>query len=278
MSSTTRMRFTTTEPRRATAWDLALLRTSELLSAGRGGDRAHEATTILVREAWHEAGDASKYPEQFRKGLRPWQPKKLYFTYIVFPRAEGGRGGRGGAGRSGAARESATPKAPLPELCKVNTAIYDPLLGRTYAVIGFEAHNNHKCQGMTGLPPLPGVPGGRGGPNLIGYQFLESTIPGQVGKDETSLFEGIDTSLSALAQFAGSNPTAALTGGLAAIVAEAKRAQKAFDDGNDEGTAVPIEAGLAAVRALRAQLASLPVSDSARYEIDYRLKIKGARL
>ncbi|HUO27607.1 MAG TPA: PIG-L family deacetylase, partial [Bryobacteraceae bacterium] len=25
---------------------------------GRGGDRAHEATTILVREAWREAGDA----------------------------------------------------------------------------------------------------------------------------------------------------------------------------------------------------------------------------
>ena len=119
---------------------------------GRGGDRAHEATTILVREAWREAGDASKYPEQIREGLRPWQPKKLYFTYIVSPQADGGRGGRGGAGSGGAARESATPKAPLPKLCKVNTAIYDPLLGRTYSDIGFEARNNHKCQGMTGLP------------------------------------------------------------------------------------------------------------------------------
>lgn len=241
---------------------------------GRGGDRAHEATTILVREAWHEAGDASRYPEQIREGLRPWQPKKLYFTYMVFPQADGGRGGRGGAGRDGAAGEGATAKAPLPELCKVNTAIYDPLLGRTYADIGFEARNNHKCQGMTGLPALPGVPGGRRGPDLIGYQLMESTIPGLLGKDEMSLFEGIDTSLPALAQFAGSNPPAALTDGLAAIVREAKRAKKAFDDGNDAGTAAPIEAGLAAVRSLRAQLALLPLSDSARYEIDYRLKIK----
>jgi LmbE family N-acetylglucosaminyl deacetylase len=241
---------------------------------GRGGDRAHEATTILVREAWREAGDASKYPEQIREGLRPWQRKKLYFTYIVFPQADGGRGARGGAGRDDAAREGATPKAPLPALCKVNTAIYDPLLGRTYSNIGFEARSNHKCQGMTGLPALPGVPGERRGPNLIGYQLMESTIPGQMGKDETSLFEAIDTSLPALAQFAGPNPPAAVTDGLAAIVREAKRAQKAFDDGNDAGTAAPIEAGLAAVRSLRAQLASLPLSDSARYEIGYRLKIK----
>src|ERR1700686_3331955 len=42
---------------------------------GGGGDRAHEATTILVREAWRAAGDASMYPDQIREGLKPWQPK-----------------------------------------------------------------------------------------------------------------------------------------------------------------------------------------------------------
>src|SRR6478736_6485185 len=31
---------------------------------GGGGDRAHEAQTILVREAFRAAGDAAKYPEQ----------------------------------------------------------------------------------------------------------------------------------------------------------------------------------------------------------------------
>ncbi len=54
---------------------------------GRGGDRAHEATTILFREAYTEAGDPSKYPEQLRDGLRPWQPKKLYFASSSRPRA-----------------------------------------------------------------------------------------------------------------------------------------------------------------------------------------------
>src|SRR5580698_3552535 len=42
---------------------------------GRGGDRAHEATTILTREAYKAAGDPAQFPEQLKEGLRPWQPK-----------------------------------------------------------------------------------------------------------------------------------------------------------------------------------------------------------
>src|ERR1700722_2987918 len=60
---------------------------------GRGGDRAHEATTVLVRESFRAAGDPSMYPEQLKEGLRPWQPKKLYFA------GGAGGGGRGGGGR-----------------------------------------------------------------------------------------------------------------------------------------------------------------------------------
>src|ERR1700727_2725178 len=36
---------------------------------GRGGDRAHEATTVLVREPFRAAGDPSMYPEQLQAGL-----------------------------------------------------------------------------------------------------------------------------------------------------------------------------------------------------------------
>src|ERR1700743_937361 len=52
---------------------------------GRGGDRAHEATTILVRESFRAAGDPSVYTDQFEEGLRPWQPKKLYFAGALAP-------------------------------------------------------------------------------------------------------------------------------------------------------------------------------------------------
>ncbi len=221
---------------------------------GRGGDRAHEATTILTKEAYDAAGDPSKYPEQ---GLRPWQPKKLYLS----------------AGRGGGPGAPPAPVTPAVKLATVNTAKFDPLLGRTYSDIGSDARSSHKCQGFSGLPPLPGAVNGRGGRGG-GYQLVESTIPGQVGKEETSLFEGVDTRLSALAQYAGANPPADLTSGLAAISDDAAEAQKAFDAGNDAGTAAPVEAGLTAVRGLRSRLGSMGLSEQARFEIDFRLKTK----
>src|SRR5437667_9506323 len=47
---------------------------------GRGGDRAHEATAVLTREAYRAASYPAMFPLQVREGLRPWQPRKLYFT------------------------------------------------------------------------------------------------------------------------------------------------------------------------------------------------------
>src|SRR4051794_15928754 len=137
---------------------------------GRGGDRAHEATTILAREAYKAAGDPAKYPEQIKEGLRPWQPKKFYFTGgrgVI-----GGRGGPGGRGRGAAAPDAPAPTAPASapaspasaaqpapaapaHLARINTGAYDELLGRTYAEIGADARTNHKCQGTGGVPAIP---------------------------------------------------------------------------------------------------------------------------
>ncbi len=222
---------------------------------GSGGDRAHEATTVLTREAYAAAADPSRYPEQIREGLRPWQASKLYFRAGF-----GGRGGRGGGGTAEA-------------VTREDTNGFDQLLGRTYSEIGFDAVSNHKCQGIGGVPALPGGRG-RGGFGGGGYVLMDTTIPGEKGKSETSLFDGVDTRLSDIARFAGANPPAALTTALAGIVADAQRAQAAFVDGNDAGTAAPVEAGLTAIRALRAQLPSMGLSDQARYEIDFRLRTK----
>jgi LmbE family N-acetylglucosaminyl deacetylase len=221
---------------------------------GRGGDRAHEATAVLTREAYRAAGNPAMFPDQIMSGLRPWQPKKLYFT--------AGFGGRGSAPAAGV------------RLTRPDVSAYDPLLGRTYADIGADAHSYHKCQGTNGLPALPGFGGGRGGGGVGAYQLVDSTIAGQMEKDEGSMFDGIDTSLPGLVQYAGPGAPAALTAGLAAITEQAQQAQRAFGAGDDAATAAPIEAGLAALRSLRAALASIGLTDTARYEIDFRLAIK----
>ena len=83
---------------------------------GRGGDRAHEATTVLVQEAYKAAGDPKMYPEQIKEGLHPWKPAKLYLA-----------SGFGGPGRGGPA--PATPPATPPvKLANINTGVYDSLL------------------------------------------------------------------------------------------------------------------------------------------------------
>src|SRR5437870_2548800 len=167
---------------------------------GGGGDRAHEATTILATEAYKAAGDPEKYPEQIREGLHPWKPKKFYYTGgrgVI-----GGRGGPGGPGGRGGRGGPPSPPSSQPasagHVARVNTGAYDALLGRTYAEIGSDAHSNHKCQGTGGLPGIPGVQqGGRGGGGQGGaaYALQDSSIPGQTDKDETSLFDGLDVSL-----------------------------------------------------------------------------------
>src|SRR5579864_4944715 len=78
----------------------------------RGGDRAHEATTVLTKEAYDAAGDPAKYPEQ---GLRPWQPKKLYMSAGF----GGGRGGPDGRGGRGAPVPPPPPAAPAVKLATV---------------------------------------------------------------------------------------------------------------------------------------------------------------
>ena len=220
---------------------------------GGGGDRAHEATTVLVREAFRASGDPTKYPDQIREGLRAWQPSKLYFS------------GGGGGGRGGGAAANA-------HVARVDTSAYDALLGRTYAEIGADARSNHKCQGVGSAPPAIGGGGRGGGPGGGGgYTLVDTTIPGQADRDETSLTDGIDLSLPGLARFAGPTPPAALTAALAGIADQVSRAKRAFEAGNDAGTVSPLEAGLSAVRALRAGLASMGLNEDARYNINFRL-------
>ncbi|MEI6669263.1 MAG: PIG-L family deacetylase [Acidobacteriota bacterium] len=229
---------------------------------GAGGGQHHQATAIITRDAFRAAADPLRFPDHLKAGLRPWQVKKLYFT------AGGGPPGGFPANQpsSGAARAVRTQPTG-PALVRVDTEVFDPLLGRTYAQIGAEARSYHKCQGTEQVIPLPG-------PVVATFELGESAIPGQSEKSETWLFDGVDTSIPGLAQYAGPTPPAELSAGLGDIAGAARQAQKAFDGGDGPAAASSLLAGLSGVRALRGRLGSLNVSDQARYDIDFRLAIK----
>src|SRR6267143_1611829 len=125
---------------------------------GNAGGQHHMASAVITREAYKLAGDPTKYPEQIKEGLRAWQPKKLYHS--------------GGFGFPG---EPVTPG----KLTRVNSAVYDALLGKTYSEIGSEARSMHKCQGMGQLLALPAQSA------QSSYQLVETTLPGMAQRDET---------------------------------------------------------------------------------------------
>lgn len=212
----------------------------------RGGGQHHQASALLGLEAFRAAADPARYPEQIKEGLRPWQAPKIYKVgYYGFFRGE--------------------PEPPAgTRLVTVESDVYDPLLGRTYAEIGSEARAMHKCQGFGQLLALPGS-------FSVKYQLADSAIAGQQERDEADLVDGLDLSIPGLARFAGPTPPSALVEGLARIAAAVDAASASLRSTGTDSIAVALSRGHIATRQLRAMLSSLGLSEPASYEIDFRL-------
>ncbi len=142
--------------------------------AGEGGGQHHQATGRITIEAFDAAGDAERFPEHRELGLRPWQPLKLFV---------GGVGGGTVAGD---------------RVVRVDTAIWDPLLGRTYADLGQEARSAHRCQGMGQVRGAPAS----GPAVLVEMRNLVSET------GENDLFPGIPVGLERLRAFVHGDPDA----------------------------------------------------------------------
>ncbi|MGH9141397.1 MAG: PIG-L family deacetylase [Vicinamibacterales bacterium] len=216
---------------------------------GNAGGQHHMASAVITRDAYKLAGDPSKFPDQIKEGLHPWQPKKLYhLAAFGFP----------------------GEPPPVGKVIRVNSGGYDQLLGKTYNEIGSEARSMHKCQGMGQLLSLPAPTTAA----AASYQLVETTVPAQLQKDETSLFDGVDSSLLSLAKFAGARPPKDLLEGLNAISSATLAAEKAFDTVSDEATLKSLQDGLFALRVLRRSLRSMAIDDGGKFEIDFRLRQK----
>lgn len=212
---------------------------------GDGGGQHHQASSRLTAEAFRLAADPAAYPEQLAEGLRPWQPSKFYYTAGFGP------------------RPAAAPEGVL----NVTSSTFDPLLGRTYEQIGSEARSMHKCQGMTQLPPL-WEGGGRA------YKLHDAVLPGGAGRRESSMLDGVDTTLAALARFAGAGAPPALSQGLARITGHVDDAERGWRAAGMAAAVAPLAAGLRETRALIAALAGMKLAEEASYEIRFRLDPK----
>ena len=227
---------------------------------GEGGGQHHQTSSRITAEAFRAAADPKAFPEQIAEHLRPWQPKKFYYT-----------AGFGGP----TSRGQAPPGEGASSIFQFTGGeSYDPLLGRTCNEIAGEARSMHKCQGMSQLLPLPGVSEGFGPAGPRGYRLRDTVLPGGVNRPDPEMFDGVDTSLVGLATYAGATPPAGLVSGLERIAATVAGARAAVAAVGSAAAVAPLAAGLEATRTLRTVLGGFDLTTPASYEIDLRLERK----
>ncbi len=191
----------------------------------RDGHGHHQASAMLTKEAFRAAGDPSRFPEQIKEGLQPWQPKKLYIGNVC------------GFG--------ASTCDPANYTVKLNTGKEDPLLGMSYVQFAVEGLRHQESQGLGGIS----VPKGD---RFAFYKLVDSVIESPKDKDghEQDFFDGIDTSLPGLASRLGEEEKKVpwLRGRLEEIQGKIDTAERAGTD------AEVLDASLVAARELNARL------------------------
>ena len=252
---------------------------------GTGGGQHHQTSAVIATEAFQAAADPAQFPEQIKAGLRPWQAQKLY-------RPAGGFGGRGRGGPAAlaarrAGRAQARPGrtsaggAP-PRQAPLRRGPADPYAHFAHRHQRLRAaarlHDRRSGRRRLGHAHVPGTraDGAAAGPlRARATAWSRPCSPSQRDKDETSLFEGIDTSLMGLARFAGARQSDALVRGLAIASAHVAAAHRRRSASAGPAAAVqPLVYGLSAIRELRSNLPGAVADESGRYEIDFRLAQK----
>ena len=217
----------------------------------RDGHGHHQASSILTREAFRAAADPKRFPEQIAQGLLPWQAKKLYIGNVC------------GFGAMTCPDANWT--------VKLNTGEKNSDLGGSYVQFAMEGLRHQLSQGAANWTVDPGD-------RFTFYKLVDSVEPAKLDKDghEKDFFDGIDTSLPALAARLGADESKVpkLRQELIAIarkVAEASQNAK----GNDATAAAALlKDVLAGLQRARAEVSNSTLKDAAKSELLARLAQK----
>ena len=86
----------------------------------------HSASAVLAHEAFAAAADPSRFPEQFKYGVKPWQVKRLLWNTFNF---------------GGPANTTSDDQL------KIDVGAFNAILGKSYGEIAAESRTQHKSQG-----------------------------------------------------------------------------------------------------------------------------------
>lgn len=181
----------------------------------RDGHGQHQAAGAITPAAVAAAADPSRFPELAAEQLRPWRVRKLYL---------------------GGARETDAWHV------RVDTGLYDPVLGDSYSNIG-----------RTGLSLQRSQTSGRlnltTGPAPVFYTRVDGAA---TTARESTLFDGLDISIAGAYRLLDMSAPPGAVERLAAVGRHARAARDAFSWTNPAAAAPALARGLAAVRRARA--------------------------
>ncbi len=210
---------------------------------GRDGHGNHQASGIVSKEAFRAAGDPARFPDQIKEGLLPWQAKKLYTDNVCGFRSN--------------------ECDPNNYTIRLSTGEKDARLGMSYAEFAMKGLKHQLSQGAGGWSLGPG-------PHYEFYKLIDSVLPPTTDSSghEKDYWDGIDTSLPALAKRLGNEESKApfLRPALFEL-------QKLVDQAttvagrNPQSAAVPLLTGLDEVRTLVKQFTGAPISEAAKNAI-----------
>lgn len=205
----------------------------------RDGHGHHQASSILTQEAFRAAADPSRFPEQIKEGLHPWQARKLYIGNVC------------GFGAMTCPAENYT--------VRLNTGEFSPALGMSYIQFSVQEGLRHQLsQGAGGWSVEPGD-------RFTYYKLVDSVVTSAKDKDghEQDLFDGIDTSWVGLASRLGKEEAAVPW--LRAQLTSVQKSVEAATAAADHGDAAPaLLAGLRDTRELIAEIEKAALSQTGK--------------
>jgi LmbE family N-acetylglucosaminyl deacetylase len=210
------------------------------------GHGHHQAAGYLTPIAYRDAADPSRFPEQIAEGLKPWKTKKLFI-------------------RAGTFQQPRTEPSKEKGVISVNTGEFDSLFGRSSYEIAMEGRSQHRSQDQGAIQQK--------GPRYSFYKVADSSVG--MKESEQDMFDGIDVSLTGIADFAGGAAPR-----LKKELAEVQQiVHEATGNYNPFGPAklTPILAkGLKKLREIRSSLSTAGLNESELYDTDFLLRQKEA--
>jgi LmbE family N-acetylglucosaminyl deacetylase len=236
------------------------------------GHGHHQTAGVMAQEVFNAAADPKMFPEQIKAGLLPWAPLKVY-ARVPFARVteRGIYDYATGHWENPVRFKNYTNNTWIEGVPTPTVAIpegkYNPLIDRSYLTLSREGLAEQKSQNGGISIPAPR-------PFASTYHLYATHVTKTAPEHESSYFEGIDTSLPAIADYAPVAQQATWKTRLSELNATVESAVGTFDATKPDAIAPLFAKGLTQTNTLLADIAASSLPAEAKYNMTHELLIK----